>query len=232
MWLLPRSDRVRGIRGELLAFTDADCLPDPDWIARGVRARKPGDRRAPGRYRGRRVVPEPRESPVVLFVEDERSIAEPFSPRAAPWGSSRCRRAAAPRRWPWPARTNPTSCCSTWRCPTATGATCAASCAAPPTCRSSCSPPAAPRPIASSGSSSAPTTTSSSRSAAARSSPASARCCAAARGAAQPRRADRARSACASTRARARASLRRREPRAQRKEFDLLARLTRDAGRW
>jgi GT2 family glycosyltransferase len=33
-----RNGGVAASRGEILAFTDCDCLPDPDWLAEGVRA--------------------------------------------------------------------------------------------------------------------------------------------------------------------------------------------------
>ncbi|MEX1211379.1 MAG: glycosyltransferase [Balneolaceae bacterium] len=33
-----RNRGVREANGEILAFTDADCIPDPDWIERGVEA--------------------------------------------------------------------------------------------------------------------------------------------------------------------------------------------------
>ncbi len=41
-----RNEAAREARGSVLAFTDADCIPDADWLARGVEALRAGD----GRY--------------------------------------------------------------------------------------------------------------------------------------------------------------------------------------
>jgi glycosyltransferase involved in cell wall biosynthesis len=38
-----RNEGAREARGPVLAFTDADCIPDADWIARGVAALGAGD---------------------------------------------------------------------------------------------------------------------------------------------------------------------------------------------
>jgi glycosyltransferase involved in cell wall biosynthesis len=38
-----RNEAVAAARGELLAFTDADCFPEPDWLAAGVRALETAD---------------------------------------------------------------------------------------------------------------------------------------------------------------------------------------------
>lgn len=38
-----RNGGVRGASGEFLAFTDCDCVPEPDWLARGLAALERGD---------------------------------------------------------------------------------------------------------------------------------------------------------------------------------------------
>lgn len=38
-----RNDGVAASRGEILAFTDADCFPEPDWLSAGVRALERAD---------------------------------------------------------------------------------------------------------------------------------------------------------------------------------------------
>jgi cellulose synthase/poly-beta-1,6-N-acetylglucosamine synthase-like glycosyltransferase len=38
-----RNDGAAAARGSILAFTDADCFPEPDWLANGVRALEQAD---------------------------------------------------------------------------------------------------------------------------------------------------------------------------------------------
>ena len=52
-----RNRGVAASSGEILAFCDADCVPDPDWLERGLAALESGDMIA-GRFRF--AVPEPR----------------------------------------------------------------------------------------------------------------------------------------------------------------------------
>ena len=71
-----RNKGIEASKGEVLAFTDADCLPDPGWIEAGVRA-------LAGRPEWRAV-----GGPIEMFAQDADRLT-PFDLHDLVWGLPR-----------------------------------------------------------------------------------------------------------------------------------------------
>ena len=74
--------RNRGIRvshGEILAFTDSDCIPDPEWIEEAARILRQGANRVAGRvelfYKGIRLTPAELYEKAFAFRQEKNAAA-------------------------------------------------------------------------------------------------------------------------------------------------------------